>query len=72
MAACFLLETESAPLAHCWAVNVSLIKLNVLDWMAESKLVDSHAPGSVAVDLYDRQGVDQLFSVGTVTVSRYL
>ena len=47
---CFL-ESKTAPFAGCWAVNMAFIKLDVLDWVAKSKLVDTHASRSVTVNL---------------------
>ena len=60
------LELKSAPLAGGWAEDVSLIKLDVLYWMAKSKLVNTHAPCSVSGNLHDWHGVNQFFGVGSM------
>ena len=48
------LVSKPAPFACCGGVNVSFIQLNILNWMAKSKLVNASAPCSVSSDHYDR------------------
>ena len=66
------LEPESAPLAGGWAENMSLIKLDVLDWMAKSKFVNAHASSSISGNLHDWHAVNQFFSVGSMSFQRDL
>ena len=52
------LKPKAAPLACGWAVNVAFIQLNILDWVAKSELVNTHASSSVSVNLNDGQGIN--------------
>ena len=53
-----LAKAETAPFAGGGSVLVSAVKLNVLNGMAQAKLVNASASGSVAVYLDDRKRVD--------------
>ena len=57
---------ESAPFASHWGVLVSLVKLDVLDGVAQAAFVDTSATCNIAADFNDRQCVDQFFGIGHV------
>ena len=50
--------TETTPFAGDWRVGVSSVKLDILDRVAKTLLVDSSASDYVSIDLDDRQVVD--------------
>ena len=63
--ACHLVP-ETAPLAGDRGVLVALVKLDVLDGVAQAHLMHSRASRHSAVNLDDWHAVDELFCVGTV------
>ena len=68
----YFLETKSAPLAGCWAVNMALVKLNILNGMSKTEFVDAHATSSVTVDLNDWHLVNEFLSIRPMCLRRYL
>jgi hypothetical protein len=67
-----LLKSEAAPFACCGSVFVASVQLNILYGMAETELIDTCASGSVAIDLNNGEGINQLLSVCLVRFHRYL
>ena len=60
--------SETTPFAGDWGVLVSLVELDVLHWVTESKLVNSCASYDVSADLNNWQIIDQLFGIGLVSI----
>ncbi len=63
---------EPTPFASDRRVFVPLVELNVLNWVSKTDLVHASATDYAAVDLHNGHAVDQLLSVGSVSLSRYL
>ena len=60
---CSHFVSKAAPFAGHRRVLVPLVKLDVLDRMAETEFIDACASGDVASDFDDGQVIDQLFRV---------
>ena len=68
MATCPLLEAETAPFAGCRSVLMPAVKLNILNGVAETKLVNASASSGVTIDLNYRKRVDELLSICLVAL----
>ena len=63
---------ETAPFASHRRLGVPLVELDVLDRMAEAKLLHPHAPHYLPRMVDDWHGVDQLLGIGLVRIVRFL
>ena len=63
---------ETAPFAGDWRVLVSLVELDVLDWVAQAHPLHTRAPNHIAMHLHDRHLVDQLLRIRHVRRRRQL
>ena len=64
------LESKPAPFACRGGVNMSFIQLNILNWMAESELVDTSASCRVASHHDNWHLIDKFLSVRTMGFHR--
>ena len=66
VAALFLLESETAPLAGRGSVLIAAVELDVLHGVTKAELIHTGASGGVTVDLNDGKGIDELLGVASV------
>ena len=68
----FLSVAESAPWACFYSVRNRLVKLEVLDGVAQTQLVDASATSYIAINFHNWQIIDKLFCISLMRYSRYL
>ena len=62
-----LFESEATPLASHRGELVTTVKLDVLHWVTQGKLVNTSASRDVAMHFNNWQLVDQFLSVGLMS-----
>ena len=72
MVVCSHFVSQAAPFAGHGRVLVSFVELDVLDRMAEAKLLHPHAPNYFPRMVDYWQGIDQLLGIGLVRIVRFL